>query len=256
MSRKRSEQWTQWGQFYALLILAVILNVAMWLGTHKMQPRWPNVPPPPSKESAVGLGLGDRQLAYRVFAYPLQVMGNEAGKSTPLYQYDYNRLGRWFHVLHDLDPYANYVPYIAGYYFGSTQKPKEQLQPVIDYLLMVGREKEPGKWRWFMHAVYLAHYRMKDYPYAFELANELAKLPQPMPHWARQMPAILTAARGDKAGAVKIMRSILQSTIAESERRGHTPDAFEVRFMLEFICKRMQTPAQAAADPVCQAATP
>ncbi len=241
-------------KFYAahlVLIVAVVCNIALWLVTHRDQPRWPNVPPAPGEGAASALGLGDTQFAYRTLSLPLQIMGNESGLSTPLYLYDYNRLGRWFDILDELDPVSSYVPYIAGYYFGSTQKPKEQLSPVVDYLARVGVRREIGKWHFLVHAIYLAQHRMEDVPRALDLARTLAELPQDMPYWTRQMPAIVSAASGDKDAAVKIMRATLAATLAESKKAGVAPDPVEVGFMIEFICTRMQTAEKAARDPIC-----
>lgn len=235
---------------YSLLFLAVVVNVFLWTATNKLQPKWPNVPPSPSTGSASTLGLGDHQLAYRLFAYQLQVMGNEGGQFTPLYMYDYNRLGKWFNVLHQLDPVSDYVPFLAAYYFGATQKPQQQLKPVIEYLATAGRVDRVGKWQWLSHAVYLAYHRYKDTPWALELAHELAAESSPeMPYWTKQMPAVISASSGDKETALKLTRSILLARVKEE---GEKVDPVEVNFMLDFICNRLQSKDEAKLDPLCQ----
>lgn len=235
---------------YGLLVLAVLINISLWLVTHRIQPVWPNVPPAPTEEASKFLGLGDTQLAYRTLAYQLQLMGNEGGLTTPLYKYNYDRLGVWFMILHHLDPKSDYVPYVASYYFGATQRPEQQLKPVIRYLEVAGSVDAPGKWRWLSHAVYLAQHKYKDMKWAVDLAYKLSRLQHAeMPHWARQMPAIVSAAQGDKDAAVKFMTSVLIATVNDPLRK---PDPVEVNFMVEFICSRMQTAEQARANPICQ----
>ena len=235
---------------YAVLSVAVLCSVALWSVTRHMHPLWPNVPPAPSTETAPFLGLGDAQLAYRNMAYQLQVIGNTSGQSTPLYLYDYNRLGHWFQVLRTMDQRSDYVPYLAAYYFGSTQDPKRQLGPVIDYLEMAGSDPYPGKWRWLAQATYQAYHARGDHDRGIKLAYKLAELNDyTMPHWAKQMPAILHGASGDKHEAVRLMSSILVATLNDPYKK---PDPVEVNFMVDFICNRMLTKTEAAKNELCQ----
>jgi hypothetical protein len=234
----------------AVLAAGVMLSILLWAVTHKMQPIWPNVPPAPSAKTAPFLGLGDAQLAYRNMAYQLQVIGNTSGQSTPLYKYDYNRLGHWFQTLHHMDGRSDYVPYLAAYYFGATQDPKRQLPPVIDYLEMAGSAPYPGKWRWLAQATFQAYHKRGDHARGMELAHKLAALPQPdMPHWAKQMPAIVAGAKGDKETAVRLMSSILMATLHDPFKK---PDPVEINFMVDFICNRMLTKPEAAKNDLCQ----
>lgn len=237
---------------YALFVLALGLNIAMWALSNKMRPIWPNVPPVPGQETASSAGLGDTELAFRTLAFQLQQMGNEGGVSTPLYRYDYNRLGDWFHLLHDLNNQSRYVPYVAAYYFAATQDPKRQLGPVVDYLSDVGREPEAGKWRWLAQAVYITKYKLEDHDRALRLAYDLAALPGPMPHWAKQMPAILSAEMGDRDTALRLMKSILVDMLNPVPGTAR-PDPNEINFVVDFICNRLLTPIETRTDPVCSA---
>ena len=233
---------------YGLFALALILNLLLWTVTYRMQPLWPNVPPAPTAQGAPLLGLGDSELAYRTLAYQLQLMGNEAGVSTPLYQYDYARLEGWFKTLHHLNEKSEYVPYIAAYYFGATQDPKRQLVHVLNYLEMAGLVPLPGKWQWLVQAAYGAYHKKGDHDLAMRYASELAALPGQVPFWARQMSAILAGASGDKKSAVIMMKSILQATLNDPIQKA---DPVSVNFMVDFICRRMLSPAEAALDTLC-----
>ncbi len=235
---------------YAVLAVAVFASVSLWAVTRHMQPIWPNVPPAPSVTTAPFLGLGDGELAYRNMAYQLQVIGNTSGQSTPLYLYDYTRLGHWFNVLHALDQRSDYVPYLAAYYFGATQDPKRQLGPVVDYLERAGSAPYPGKWRWLAQATYQAYHARGDHERGLQLAYKLAALPQQdMPHWAKQMPAILNGANGDKHEAVRLMSSILEATLKDPYKK---PDPVEINFMVDFICNRMLSKLEAAQNELCK----
>lgn len=232
-----------------LLALALALNIGLWSVTHKMQPKWPNVPPPPPAATASLTGLGDAQFSYRLLALPLQQMGNEGGLFTPLKNYRYDRIGEWLNVLLTLDSTSNYAPHVAAFYFGATQDPKRQLRPIIEYLAKAGEAKTGyKKWRWLTQAVYLAKFKYKDDQLALSLAYRLAALPGEMPHWAHQMPAIISADMGDKETALRLMNSILVDLLKDKD---HVQPQ-EINFVVDFICRRLYTPAEAKVQKVCE----
>ena len=78
--------------------------------------------------------LGDTQLAYRTAAAMLQSLGDTGGRVTPLRDYKYEDLIQWFDLAHDLDPQADFVPYIAAYYFGGLEGDPDQLRYIVNYL--------------------------------------------------------------------------------------------------------------------------
>jgi hypothetical protein len=233
---------------YLLFALAMGLNFALWWITSTMQPKWPNVPPAPSQALAPLSGLGDKQFAYRLLAFPLQQWGNDGGLFTPLKDYRYDRLGHWFMALDAQDPVSNYVPYLASYYFGGTQDPEHQLRPVIDYLARAGSHSAGyKKWRWLAQAVYLAKFKYKDAPLSLDLAYKLAALPEDMPHWAHQMPAIISADMGDKETALRMMNSILSDMLKDKDK----VEPQEINFVVDFICNRIYTPIEARQQKIC-----
>lgn len=224
-------------------------NVGVWATTHTMQPKWLNVPPAPSPMMAPLTGLGDVQFSYRLLSFPLQQMGNEGGRFTPLKDYRYDRIGNWLMTLHTLDPVSNYAPYLASYYFGATQDPKRQLGPIIDYLVKAGQTKEGyKKWRWLAQAVYLAKFSLKDNVRALELAYELAALPGDMPHWTHQMPAIISADMGDRETALRLMNSILIDMLKDKDRTAPQ----EINFVVDFICNRLYSLEESRSQKICE----
>lgn len=186
------------------------LNLLFWLGSQDVYARWEGVPPVPTKRGAIMMTLGDPEFSYRFLAMALQNLGDVGRDVTPLKSYDYRRLGQWFSLLHELDPASDHVPMVAAYYFGATKVPKDAAV-VVDYLRVAGSIPLGEKWRWLVHAAYLAQYRVHDIQLALKLAYEVAKLPgsETLPQWARQMPAFVLGSSGDKEAAKQLMANML-----------------------------------------------
>lgn len=225
--------------------LAVFLNIVFWFELRDVQARWTNVPPAPERKYASAYGLGDSQFAYRIVGVMIQNLGDYGGRITSLLDYNYDDLTRWFFVEDFLDPHSDFVPYLASYYFGGVQEP-EKYRPVLDYLQMVGQRPEGQKWRWLEQAVFIARFKMNDMDKALELADTLAGSDNPeMPGWARQMPAFILTAKGEKEAAYALMLHILKSGADKL-------DPTEIYSMRYYICTRILEPQQAAQNPLCE----
>jgi hypothetical protein len=229
---------------YIIFLSFLVLNIAFWLQTKSMRPIWGNVPPVPSQNNAAGMALGDAQFAYRLTGLMLQNIGNATDSTKPLSEYNYDTLKGWLFLADHLDPNSNFVPSLAAYYYGATQD-KSDLTPIIDYLEVIGQRPEPQKWRWLAQAVYLARFEQNDLQRALDLANKLANLPRDdLPLWARQMPALVMNAGGQKEAAYAVMMSTLTSEIDNL-----SPP--EILFLRNYICDRILTPVQAAQNDLC-----
>jgi hypothetical protein len=213
--------------FFALLAA----NIMVWQGLRHEQAAWGNVPPVPAKSTASFFVLGDKEFAYRATGVMLQNLGDVGGRVTSWEKYDYKRLGQWFFLADSLDPKSNFVPMLAAYYF-STTKVKEDLTPVIDYLAAIGRRPGGENWRWLGQAAFIARFQQHNFPRALELANELSRLDVPdMPLWAKQMPAFVQLAEGDKEASFVFAVKLLQEQGGKMQRA-------EVNFLTDFICNR------------------
>lgn len=239
-------------RLYSFFTLCLILNTACWWHVRHVQAVWTNVPPPPGVSGASIGAIGDRQMAYRTGALMLQNFGDTGGRTTPLKDYNFERLGQWFMLEDGLDPRAVHVPYIAAYYYGGSQNGKK-LRPLIDYLAFIGRRNDAHErlgfqnWRWMGQAIYLARFRLDDLNLALTLANELAASYHPgMPGWTKQMPAFVLNAKGDKQAAYALMLSVLKDDSGKMQKA-------EVNFMLWYICSRLLTPEDAKANSLCLA---
>jgi hypothetical protein len=235
---------------YGLCLLFFAMNCALWQHARPMRPYWANTPPAPSAEGAAIGALGDRQFAFRASGLMLQNFGDTAGHVTPLKDYNFKMLGQWFMVEDALDPHSYFMPYIASFYYGASQDGSE-IRPVIDYLAAVGRRDDPQSaaynWRWMAQAVWLARFRLHDNELALKLANELAAEYKPgMPAWIKQMPVFVLRAKGDKDAAYALMVSILKDSARHMQPQ-------EVNSIIINICTQLQTPQQAAVNPICMA---
>lgn len=228
----------------SLFLAAVLANILVWHSVRPVMARWTNVPPAPPPGSADLTGLGDRQLAYRIYGMMIQNFGDTGGLTTPIADYDFEALGRWFMLQHTLDPVSDYTPFLAAYLYGASQKP-EKLGPVIRYLEVAAGNGEGQKWRWLAHAVYLARFKMEDFSTALRLANKLAAFDNPeMASWARQSPVFVMTAMGDKEAAYALMMNLITSGAEKLHPN-------EVNAMVDYLCTRILEAGQAAEHPLC-----
>ena len=223
----RSLIWT-----YCFFFFFLIFNIAFWLYSKNIQKEWENVPLAPSLFKADMTFLGDRQMAYRAYAYFLQNLGNVDGKTVSLKKYDYTNLKDWFFLTYELDPESDIVPALAAYYFGAVQDP-EKTRLVLEYLKVIGSSPKEERWRWLGHAVYLARHQLKDNELALDLAYALSENKSPdLADWAKQMPAFILADEGDSDLAYKIMLNLLISNVDKMHPN-------EVNFMVDYICNTL-----------------
>lgn len=218
---------------YALLTV-VALAIVFWQGSSDYEARWAGVPPVPSVRTATLMTLGDTQLAYRSGALTLQMLGDGGGRVVPLKEYDYAKLAAWFDVLDALDPAADHVPMIAAYYFGASRVPGD-IAYIVSYLTRIGDNPAGQKWRWLGHAAYLARHRMDNLDLALDLAYTLSRIEpvdgKPMPIWARQMPAFLLNAQGDK----QTSRALIEQMLSTADDLHPN----EVNFMKSYLVEQL-----------------
>ncbi len=230
-----------------VLVFAVAFSaqLALWTYSSREHPNWANVPEPPSSVAVAAAFLGDREVGYRTSVLALQAFGNETGRDHALKDYNYDNVGKWLMMTDQLNSESEYAPWLAGYYFGSTQNP-EQLYPVIEYLRKVGKYPEKDKWRWLGQAVFLAKHKLKNDKLALELADELAETYRPgMPAWPLQMKAIVASEMGEKDMAYGMIVEMLKNDTVGM-------DPTEVNFMVDYLCNTILSPVQKKQDELCK----
>lgn len=202
------------------LLAAMGGQVLFWRAAHELRVEEELVPEPPSVAAVHALSLGDAEFLFRHLGLELQNMGDTGGRFTPLYQYDYRKLGGWFAVLDDLDPESDYIATTAGFYYSQSQHVQDT-RYVIDFLRRHAERDRVRNWRWLAQAATLARHRLHDVPLALDIARELAAIDDPsVPNWARQMEPFLLAELGDKAAARILFEAILATdpTLTDKER--------------------------------------
>jgi len=212
-----------------LVLFFVIMSVLIWFPLRDVQARWENVPPPPSKDKATLLLLGEKQFTYRSNALMLQNMGYGLAKDLSLTEYNYQNLKDWFFLQDLLDPESDMIPMLAAYYYGGVSDP-DKLNHIVEYLSHTGQRPIKEKWRWLARAVFLARYEMGDIDKALEISYLMANNKNPnLADWAKQMPAFILAEQGKEEAAYQIMRNIL---VSEAEDLHPT----ELYFIRDYIC--------------------
>jgi hypothetical protein len=233
------------GLYFIYLIFAVILagNFFFWKNARQIDEPWSNVPPATGAPILSMMALGDDQIAYRMTGYFLQNLGSAGGRFVALQDYNFPLLEKWLFASHELDPYSDYIPYLAAYYFSATQN-AEQVRYLIPYLTENGSLDYPrGKWRWAAQAVYLAQFSLEDYALALNLANNLAARPN-VADWARQLPALVNLRMGNKEAAYELLLNML-----DKERENLNPA--EINAIADIICTRILSAPEASDNPLC-----
>ncbi len=226
------------------------LNCIVWGGTRYRVVEWLNVPPVPSEKTVLISSLGDRQVAYRSLAIMLQNLGDMGGRVTPINDYNFDRLAQWFFLMDELDNQSDYIPYLAAFYFGAAHgdQAKEKLIPLVKYLHKVGNSAEGQKWRWLVHGVYLARFKIGDLDWAYDMSVDLARIAREdrldLPHWVRKMPVFILNEKGDKEAALSMMLGILSS-------KGETLPPSEVNYIRYYVCEQILDTKKAREFALC-----
>jgi hypothetical protein len=204
---------------------------SFWEGTRHILPHMEIVPDVPSDVAVKALSLGDAQFFFRTLAFEIQNAGDSFGRFTPLKDYDYPKLKRWFELLDRLDSRSNFVPSLAAYLFSQSQR-AEDTRYIVEYLDEHASRDMENKWWWMYQAAYLANHRLNDKQLALKLAYKLAATPKKdVPIWVRQMPALIHEELGEKEEALAIIYGIGEKVDNLSEG--------EMNYMRYFITERL-----------------
>lgn len=215
-----------------LFFLFLILQVILWTQIKSIKPDMSVIPPLQTETSIKAASFGDEEFYFRVLAFEIQNAGDTFGRITPLKDYDYSLLSKWFHLLDVLDSKSNFIPALAAYYYSSTQYAPDN-KYIVDYL-EAHADKDPyNKWWWYSQAVYIAKHKLDNKQRALEIAYKLAASPNPnIPLWTRQMPAFILEDIGEKEEAAIIIQNIIDNV-------DDIPDG-ELNFMYYFMKDRLE----------------
>ncbi len=215
-----------------IFLFVLLIQAAFWVSVKEYRPNMAIVPDVPTENGVKAASLGDEQLYFRILAFRLQNAGDTFGRVTPLKDYDFVELKRWFDLLDTLDSQSSFVPSLAGYYFGQTQYHPDA-RYVVDYLDSYASRDINKNWWWLGQAVYIANHKLEDKARALELAYKLASAQgEHIPLWTKQMPAFIHEQMGEKEAAYFIIKSLLDEKDKLSEG--------DINFMHYFIKDRLE----------------
>jgi len=212
----------------------------LWRGTRSIKPNLGIIPDVPKDSTVKALSFGDDQFYFRTAAFQIQNAGDTFGRNTSLKDYNYAKLYKWWIILDGLDSKSDFLPSLVSYYYGASQKHKEHMPFVVDYLEQHADRDPVKKWWWYSQAIYHVKHKLKDTDRALVIANKMAKLPRDtkMPIWGWQMEAFILEDRGEYKAACDIILNLLDTYKGLSQG--------EVNFMMHFVNERIS--AMVAAD--------
>jgi tetratricopeptide (TPR) repeat protein len=225
--------------FAVFILLAQFVfwhGAGSWKGTKSINPELEVVPVVPSVEMLKAFSFGDEQLTFRYNGYMMQFLGDTFGRVTPLKDYDFERLYRWWMLLDEVDSISNLVVYVVAYYYGATQDKEKDIPYVVDFLEHHADKHPSLKWWWYSQAVYNAKYNLKDNKRALEIAKKLSDLPKDidMPIWTRQLSAFIYEGEGEYKEACDIIVNVVRDYGDDKISEG------EMNFIYYFITERLR----------------
>lgn len=220
---------------YGIFLVLCAAQVLFWGHTRHILPNMTIVPDVPGKEVVKALSLGDEQFYFRVFALHIQNAGDTYGRFTPLKDYDYSKLAKWFELLDSLDNRSNYIPMLATYYYSQTQNVPD-VRYIVDYLVDHADGRVETKWWWLIQAMYLANHKLEDKDLAIKVGQPLIHA-KTIPLWARQFPAFIYEQKGDMEQALYVMEHVLEGV--EGEKLSQADFNFMKYFFEERIREKL-----------------
>lgn len=221
-------------------------------GTRNIKPNLTMVPRPISYDQAKALAMGDEELLFRIIAMRIQTVGDSFGRNTPLKSYNYEDLYKWWDTADKLNPRADIIAFLVGFYFGATPVYENKLNWVVKYLEQHGDNNYDnlynGKWWWYRVAVLIAQNRLEDFESAKRIAEKLWNVPKPpagqkdIPISARQTKAFVYEKIGDYKESCQVMLELLNVMQGDGLEQG------EINFMMVFLKERVESMKEKARE--------
>lgn len=220
-------------RIYGIFLGLFIAQIVFWNQTRAIMPNMAIVPDVPGREVVKALSLGDEQFYFRVLALYIQNAGDTYGRFTPLKDYNYDKLSKWFTLLDVLDNRSDFIPSLATYYYSQTQHIPD-IRYIVDYLSAHADGRVEEKWWWLIQAIYLANHKLEDKDLALEVGKPLLDA-KTIPLWARHFPAFIYEQKGEKEQALYVMEHVLNAY------ENKTLSREDFNFMKYFIEERLNS---------------
>jgi len=224
LKRNNSEQ--------LLLLLLAVLQIVFSFAIKDIKPAMTIVPEVPNVR--IVKIFGDDEFYFRYKGLVIQNSGDSFGRFSPLKDYDYAKLYKWFRLLDEVNNKSNYIPSLAAYYYSMTQNTQDVIH-IINYLTEHADQNPNDKWWWYYQAIFLADNVYGDKNLAINIAKKMKELsPDTALLWTKQMLPILLAKNGNESEALQIITSILH----DHENKNIGDD--EIDYMKFFIKKMLK----------------
>ncbi|QED23743.1 hypothetical protein [Candidatus Deianiraea vastatrix] len=185
------------------------LNFLVWFFlTKNIKPDLTITPVPPGKHLMKFFSMGDDSFIYRHFGYKIQMAGDDYGTTTPLKDYNYAKLQKWFLLLNEFDPISEYIPSLAGLYYSNSQNPLDNIY-IVDYLISFAKRDPSRYWRWLTTASYLSAIKLKDMTRVEEASKLLLTTNEKVPLWAKTV-GIFMMTKKDLCSSLNLIASLEQ----------------------------------------------
>lgn len=221
------------------LLVAALLGQLAW---HALTPppgvRVDELPPPPPSELLGALALGEDRTAASLAALWLQFHDTQPGYSVPFRELDYTRVRQWLERILALAPERDYPLLLAVRIYGQVNDPPRQ-RIMLGFVREAFVERPRDRWRWLAEAIIIAKHRLHDLDLALEYARLLNRHTQPgeVPFWARDLQLIVLEEMGELEATRLLIGGMLES--------GEIDDPQELRFLdrrLKMLENRASSP--------------
>jgi hypothetical protein len=221
----------------ALLALTFSAQIAIQANRPAPAARAEALPEPATPALLRLASLNEPIAAAQLLTLYLQAFDNQPGISVPFRDLDYPRVIGWLETILDLDAIGQYPLMMASQLYA--QVPIEAKQRLmLDFVYRKFREDPQRRWRWLAHATIVAKHRLKDNALALRYADDIARLAQGAPSWARQMRIFILEDMGEPESAAVLLGALLAT--------GEIDDRNEIHFLMQRL-EQMKKSAEKSA---------
>jgi hypothetical protein len=207
----------------ALLALTFSAQIAIQANRPAPAARAEALPEPATPALLRLASLNEPIAAAQLLTLYLQAFDNQPGISIPFRDLDYLRVIGWLETILGLDAIGQYPLMMASQLYA--QVPIEAKQRLmLDFVYRKFREDPQHRWRWLAHATIVAKHRLKDNALALRYADDIARLAQGAPRWARQMRIFILEDMGEPESAAVLLGALLAT--------GEIDDRNEIHFLM------------------------
>jgi hypothetical protein len=223
---------------FALLALALALQLAVGLVAPRPATQAADLPPPPPLSLLRIASLGEPGALAKVLMLYLQAFDYQTGNRTPYQKLDYRMLTTWLGDILALDPAAQYPLHAASRLYAQIPNPAKQ-RVMLDFIYREYLVDPERRWPWLAEAALIAKHQLHDLPLALRYAQAMADLSTgpAVPSWVRQMRIFLLEDMSEFEQVRALLNGLLKS--------GNIHDPSEIIFLkqrLEALARQPQTP--------------